>query len=231
MAAVRRLEDEPLLNAGIGATLNSDGQIEHDAGVMDGTGLRAGAAGAIQGVRHPVDLARAIMEEGSHVLLAGPGAVRFAEAHGVEMADHSIFLTDRQRLKHEAELEAADTVGAVARDDEGRIAVAVSTGGVYGKHPGRLGDSPLVGSGFYARDDWGGAVGTGQGEAYIRLVLCHLACVELAHGMPAQEVADGAVALLKDKLGAQGGIILIDAHGTPAVAYNTTFMPWAERHE
>ena len=218
------------MNAGIGATTNSDGEIEHDAGVMEGTELRIGAAGAIQGVRHPVDLAHAVMRHGKHALLVGPGAVSFARENGVELADHSIFMTDRQRLRQDAEFQPADTVGAVARDDDGRIAVAVSTGGMYGKHPGRVGDSPLAGAGFYARDDWGGAVGTGHGESYIRLVLCHLACIELGHGMTAQEAADGAVSLLGERMGAQGGIIVIDSAGNPAAAYNTPFMPWAERH-
>lgn len=230
LAAVRRLEDEPLLNAGIGATLNSDGKIEHDAGLMEGTQLRTGAAGAVTGIRHPIDLAAAILRDGRHALLAGEGAVRFARESGVELADHSIFMTERQRLRLDAARQPADTVGAVAMDGEGRLAVAVSTGGMWGKLPGRLGDSPLAGSGFYARDGWGGAVGTGHGEAFIRLVLCHHACVEMASGRGAQEVAGGAVAMLQDRLGASGGIILIDAAGVAAAAYNTPFMPWAQRH-
>ena len=225
VAAVRVMEDEPVLNAGIGAVLNADGVAELDAGVMEGTGLGVGAVGAVTDVRHPVELARAVLEDGRHTLLVAGGASRFAREHGLELADPSLFVTDRRRQQW----EGGDTVGAVACDAEGRLAAAVSTGGRLRKLPGRVGDSPLAGAGFYARDGWGAAVGTGEGEAFVRLVLCHLACVELTHGMAAQEVADGAIRLLEERLGAQGGIILLDAEGAPAAAYNTLFMPWATR--
>jgi L-asparaginase / beta-aspartyl-peptidase len=108
VVAVRRLEDEPVLNAGIGATLNRDGDVELDAGLMEGTTLRAGAVGAVRDVRHPVDLARAVMEDGRHVLLVGQGASEFARARGVETCDPAMFVTDRRRSHWQ---EPADTVG------------------------------------------------------------------------------------------------------------------------
>ena len=224
VAAVRHMEDEPLLNAGIGACLNSDGVVELDAGVMEGAQLRVGAAACLRDVRHPVDLAVAIMEDGRHVLLAAEGASRFAREHGVEMADPSIFITDRKRQEL---LEGADTVGAVARDGDGHIAVAVSTGGIKGKLPGRIGDSPIAGAGFYADDRFGGVCGTGQGEAFIRLGLARLMVIELQHGMDPVAVASGAVDYLGQALKALGGVIVIGREDSPRAAFNTPAMPWA----
>lgn len=224
VVAVRHMEDEPLLNAGIGACLNADGEVELDAGVMEGAGLRAGGAACLRDVRHPIDLAVAIMEDGRHVLLAADGASRFAREHAVEMADPSVFITDRKRQEL---LLGADTVGAVARDAEGHIAVAVSTGGIKGKLPGRIGDSPIPGAGLYADDRFGGVCGTGRGEAFIRLGLARLMLVEMEHGMDAESVAQGAVDHLTRTLDAPGGVIVLPREGSPRAAYNTPAMPWA----
>jgi beta-aspartyl-peptidase (threonine type) len=226
IAAVRHMEDEPLLNAGIGACLNLDGEAELDAGVMEGAERRAGGAACLRDVRHPIDLALAVMREGRHVLLAGAGASRYAREHGVEICDPSVFVTDRRRqqLRH-----GADTVGAVARDAEGHLAVAVSTGGIAGKLPGRVGDSPIPGAGFYADDRFGAICGTGLGEAFMRLALCRVAIVELEHGMDPAAVATRAVAYLGDAMQASGGVILIGKDGDPQAAFNTPSMPWAAR--
>jgi beta-aspartyl-peptidase (threonine type) len=226
-AAVRRLEEEPLLNAGVGASLNLDGEVELDAGIMEGTTFRAGAVGAVRDVRHPVDLARAVLEDGRHVLLVGGGASRFARERGVETCDPAAFLTDRQLRNWQA--AGADTVGAVARDDEGRTAVAVSTGGMPGKWPGRLGDSPLPGAGFYADDHFGAACGTGVGEGFMRLCLCHLAVLMLGRGQTAEQTARAMVGHLASHVDGSGGVILVDAAGRPAAAHNTPFMAWAQR--
>lgn len=224
VAAVRHMEDEPLLNAGIGACLTTDGVCELDAGVMVGYGLRVGAAACLRDVRHPIDLALAVMKDGRHVLLVAEGASRFARDHGLEMADPSIFITDRKRQQL---LEGADTVGAVARDADGHLAVAVSTGGRTGKLPGRVGDSPIAGAGFYADDRCGALCGTGLGEAFIRLGLARLAVVELQHGMDPAAVAQGAIDLLGSAMRAPGGVILIGREGSPHAAFNTPAMPWA----
>jgi L-asparaginase / beta-aspartyl-peptidase len=218
------MEDEPLLNAGIGACLNADGVVELDAGFMEGAELRAGGAACLRDVRHPIDLAVAIMEDGRHVLLAADGASRFAREHGIEMADPSIFITDRKRQEL---MQGADTVGAVARDAHGHLAVAVSTGGRTGKLPGRIGDSPIPGAGFYADDRFGAVCGTGLGEAFIRLSLARVMVIELEHGMDAAAVARGAVEHLQRKLRAPGGVILIPREGSPQAAFNTPAMPWA----
>lgn len=218
------MEDEPLLNAGIGSCLNADGVAELDAGVMEGTELRAGAAACLHDVRHPIDLALAVMRDGRHVLLAAEGASRFAREHGVEMCDPEIFITDRKRQEL---LEGADTVGAVARDSEGRLAVAVSTGGIKGKLPGRIGDSPIPGAGFYADNRFGAVSGTGQGEAFIRLGLARLIVIELQHGMDPAAVAKGAIEHLAKALKASGGVILIGRTGPPEAAFNTSAMPFA----
>ena len=225
-AAVRHMEDEPLLNAGIGACLNADGVVELDAGVMDGRDRSAGGVACLRDVRHPIDLALAVMRDGRHVLLAADGASRFAREHGVEMADPAIFITDRKRQEL---AQGADTVGAVARDAEGHVAVAVSTGGRTGKLPGRIGDSPIAGAGFYADDRHGGVCGTGVGEAFIRLGLCRVAIVELEHGMDPAEVAQGAIDWLGKAMNAQGGVILLGREGEPQAAFNTRAMPWAKR--
>ncbi|MGH7763706.1 MAG: isoaspartyl peptidase/L-asparaginase family protein, partial [Candidatus Dormibacteraceae bacterium] len=224
VAAVRLMEDEPLLNCGVGACLNKDGVVELDAGVMVGADLRAGGVAGLRDVRHPIDLAVAVMRDGRHVILAGDGASRFARDSGIEMCDPAIFVTDRKRqeLQH-----GADTVGAVARDSVGRLAVAVSTGGITGKLPGRIGDSPIPGAGFYADDRFGAVCGTGLGEAFIRLGLARLMVVELQHGMDADSVAKGAVALLGRALDASGGVIVIGRDGPPQAAFNTPAMPFA----
>jgi L-asparaginase / beta-aspartyl-peptidase len=224
VAAVRHMEDEPLLNAGIGACLNSDGVVELDAGVMEGAELRAGGVACLRDVRHPIELAVAVMRDGRHVLIAADGASRFARDHGVEMADPSIFITDRKRQQL---IQGADTVGAVARDAEGHLAVAVSTGGITGKLPGRIGDSPIPGAGFYADDRFGAVCGTGKGEAFIRLSLARLIVVELQHGMAPPQVAKGAVEHLGAAMEAAGGVILIGREGPPEAAFNTPAMPFA----
>jgi beta-aspartyl-peptidase (threonine type) len=226
-AAVRHMEDEPLLNAGIGASLNLDGDVELDAGLMEGTTLRAGAVGAVRDVRHPVDLARAVMEDGRYVLLVGAGASRFAGECGIETCDPAVFVTKRQRAKWSASV--SDTVGAAARDDDGRTAVAVSTGGMPGKWPGRLGDSPLPGAGFFADDHLGAACGTGVGEGFMRLSLCHLAVLMMGRGQTAEQAARAVVGHLESHVGGSGGVILIDAAGRAGAAHNTPFMAWSHR--
>jgi beta-aspartyl-peptidase (threonine type) len=224
VAAVRRLEDEPLLNAGIGACLNLEGEVELDAGVMEGTELRAGGVAAVRDVRHPIDLALEVMRDGRHVLLSGNGASRFARSRGIEMCDPSAFIIDRERQQHGGD---GDTVGAVARDSDGHLAVAVSTGGVHNKWPGRIGDSPIPGAGIFADDRFGAVCGTGEGEAFMRLALSRLMVIELEHGMDPAAVASGAIALLATAMQSVGGVIVLGREGSPQAAFNTPAMPWA----
>lgn len=226
VAAVRHMEDEPLLNAGVGASLNADGEVELDAGLMVGAGHRAGGVAAVRDVRHPIDLARAVMEDGRHVLLVAEGASRFAREHGLEICDPSIFITDRQRRRL---AEQFDTVGAVARDAGGRLAVAVSTGGRSGKLPGRVGDSPIPGAGFYADDDLGAACGTGVGEGFMRLSLCHLAVLLLARQYPPARALQTALEHLRRQTGVAGGMLLLTRGGETASAHTAEYMPWGQR--
>ncbi|MDB5068696.1 MAG: Asparaginase [Chloroflexi bacterium] len=226
IAAVRLMEDAPPLNAGLGACLNADGEAELDAGVMLGDGLRAGAVAAVRDVRHPVELAHAVMEDGRHVLLAGEGAARFAAERGIERCDPAVFVVAARR----GATPPGDTVGAVARDAGGHLAVAVSTGGVAGKRPGRVGDSPLPGAGFYADDEAGAACGTGAGEGFIRTVLCHRAVERLA-ARAAAEVAEESIGHLARRVGGRGGLIVLGLEGPPAAAWNSAHLAWAMRHE
>jgi beta-aspartyl-peptidase (threonine type) len=228
LVAIRTLEDDPLFNAGIGAALNAEGGIEHDAGVMEGRTLRAGAVAAVRDIRHPVDLARAVMEDGRHVLLVGEGASRFAGMVGVEKADPGIFLVERRREQLELWARGeGDTVGAAAYVD-GHLAAAVSTGGYTGKLPGRVGDSPIPGAGFYADDERGAAVCTGAGEGFMRLLVAKVA-VDLMASEEAEEAAAKAIAQLGERVGGRGGIITIDHQGRPGHAFNTEWMPWGIR--
>ena len=222
-AAVVGLEDNPLFNAGTGSTLNSLGKIEMDAAIMEGHSLRAGAVAAVSGVKNPINLARRVLEDGRHILLAGEGALLFARQIGFpECAPESLIVESekkRWQSKH-------GTVGAVAFDSAGRLAVATSTGGIFNKLPGRVGDSPLIGCGTYA-DDYGAASCTGQGEAIMRLVLAKSA-VDFLHeadGIEAQTAARMAIAHLEERLQSTGGIILIDRSGKIGYARSTSHMP------
>lgn len=226
--AARVLEDNPLFNAGTGACLTADGEVEADASLMDGSTLGAGAVTVVKGVKNPIRLARLVMEKTPHVLIAGEGALRLAREHGVELVDPQSLVTPRARAKLKAFLEkrqatGGNTIGAVALDQGGHVAAATSTGGTVGKRSGRVGDTPLVGCGTYA-DDLGGAVSaTGQGEFIIKAVMAKVACDFLRAGRPAQEAADAALRELA-RVGGQGGLILVDRYGNLAFALNTDRM-------
>jgi L-asparaginase / beta-aspartyl-peptidase len=228
MAAVRTLEDDHLFNAGIGAALNADGFVEHDAAVMEGRGLRAGGVAGVRDIRHPVDLARAVMEDGRHVLLVAEGASRFADQAGVEKADPAIFVVERRRQQlEEWRRGEGDTVGAVAFED-GLFAAAVSTGGYTGKLPGRVGDSPIIGAGLYADDECGAAVCTGAGEGFMRLLIAKYAVDDMRTATSAEAGAN-AMELLGRRVNGRGGLITIDRQGLAAAEYNTEWMPWGKR--
>jgi beta-aspartyl-peptidase (threonine type) len=226
--AVVALEDNPLFNAGTGSTLTRLGQVEMDAAIMEGRSLRCGAVGAVSGIKNPIRLARRIMEDGRHVMLSGEGALVFAREIGLPECSPRKLITERERKRWESK---HGTVGCVAYDSKGRLAVATSTGGIFDKLPGRIGDSPLIGCGTYA-DDWGAASCTGHGEAIIRLVLAKSAVEYLSEGSEAQTAARAAVAALEDKrVRGAGGIILIDRLGNIGYARNTTHMPVCYIHE
>lgn len=219
-AAVIVLEDDPEFNAGTGSVLNRDGRVETDAAIMDGTTLAAGAVGAVSGIGNPIRLARRVMEKSSHVLLAGAGAEAFAREQGFEFVDPTSLATERQRLRWR---ERHGTVGAVARDAQGRLAAATSTGGIFMKLPGRIGDTPLVGCGTYA-DRHAAASATGDGEAIIRLTLARLAAFEVAAGRDAQAAAEAAIVRLTASGLGEAGLIVVDKLGRLGFAHNTASL-------
>jgi L-asparaginase / beta-aspartyl-peptidase len=184
--AVRLLEDNPLFNAGRGAALNREGAAELDAAIMDGRQLRAGAVACVRNVRNPIDLARRVMEKSRHVLLVGAGAEEFALEEGFVPVANDYFQTDERRQQLEyvrrgqqvSELIASPqgTVGAVALDCAGNLAAATSTGGMTNKHSGRVGDSPIIGAGTYAKNGVCAVSATGHGEYFMRAVAAYHIC-------------------------------------------------------
>lgn len=236
-AATRILEDCPVLDAGRGSYLTRSGEIEMDALIMDGATLNLGAVGAIQNVRNPITLARRIMDDCEHAFLVGAGASAFAEAIDFPRCELDDLLSPIQeerlrRLRSEGAAaltpgEPMGTVGAVALDKDGNIAAAVSTGGTDQKMPGRVGDSPLPGSGAYA-DNWSaGAVATGKGESLMKIVITRRICELVAAGLSAQDACQAAVNILTQRVQGEGGVIAIDVRGNVGHAYNTEAMPHA----
>ena len=219
--AVTVLEDNPLFNAGTGSTLNRSGKVEMDAAIMDGDSLRAGAVAAIQRIKNPIKLARRVLEDGRHVILAGEGALMFAREIGFPECSPESLIAEHERKRWS---DKHGTVGCVVLDVNGKIAVATSTGGIFNKLPGRIGDSPLPGCGTYA-DDRGAVSCTGLGEAIIRVVLGKAAIDFLSEGIDPHAAARKSLELLEAKTGAQAGLIIIDCQGRIGYARNTTHMP------
>lgn len=220
-AAVIALEDDPLFNAGTGSTLNSLGKVEMDAAIMEGATLRAGSVAAISGIKNPIKLARRIMNDGRHVMLCGEGALNFAREIGFSECAPEALIVDTERQCWQSK---HGTVGCVAFDKTGKLAVATSTGGIFNKLPGRVGDSPLIGCGTYANDS--GAVScTGYGEAIIRVVLAKTTVDLLKGGAQPHSAASQALDLLAAKTASTAGLILIDRNGNVGYARNTTHMP------
>ena len=220
-AAVVVLEDNPLFNAGTGSTLNSLGQVEMDAAIMEGSTLAAGAVAAVQRIKNPIQLARRVMEDGRHVLLVCEGALSFARQIGFPQCAPDSLIVAAERKRWE---EKHGTVGCVALDGAGKIAVATSTGGIFNKLPGRVGDSPLLGCGTYA-DELGGVSCTGHGEAMMRVVMAKSTLELLKSGADPRSAANQAIVLLAKKTGSTGGLIVIDRQGRIGYARNTLRMP------
>lgn len=231
--AVEILEDDPRVNAATGGALTLTGALELDASIMRGTDLAAGAVCALPPFRNPIAVARAVLEDGRHVLYAGQGAADFARAHGFTHASPSSMITDEAKqalsraLAKQAPFGSQGTVGAVALDKHGHVAAATSTGGVTGKLSGRVGDSPIVGAGTYADDAMGAASATGLGEGILRVTLCHRTLLALeAAGSPAQAAFDG-LRYMKERTGATGGLIVVGRDGQIGWARSTKTMPYA----
>jgi L-asparaginase / beta-aspartyl-peptidase len=220
--AVEVLEDDGGFNAGRGSVRTAAGTVEMDAGVADGAGRRVGAVAAVRGLRHPVAAARAVLDDGRHVLLVAQGAAEFARSAGVALAPDGWFV--------EPDVGGADpgpspgTVGAVALDTHGHLAAATSTGGRSGQLPGRVGDSPAPGAGLWADDATVAVSATGEGEAFLRVAFAHEVDALLRRGgLSLEEACDQALEAVRGA-GGTGGCLALDGQGRLAMPFTTPAM-------
>ena len=231
-AVITTMESDTLFNAARGAVLTSEGTVELDASIMDGKTRNAGALTGVKTVKHPIRLARTIMEESYHVMFAQDGAEAFAREQGLELVENDYFITDARRS---GETEAADppssgpdekfgTVGAVALDADGNLAAGTSTGGISDKKFGRVGDSPIIGAGTYAHNRSCAVSATGQGEFFIRGVAAHSIASRVRFGeMPLEKAAQATIDEI-EALGGVGGVITLDREGNIATPFSTEGM-------
>jgi beta-aspartyl-peptidase (threonine type) len=198
-----------------------------DAALMEGATLNAGGVGALQGVRHPISVARRVLEN-EPVLLVAEGARRFAQAQGIELCDPAALISEKQRRKWESKQagEGHDTVGCVALDSNGNLASGTSTGGTNQNASGRIGDSPLVGCGLYADNEIGACALTGDGEAIVRVVLAKTTIDLLRHNEPST-AAQQAIEMMAQRVGGEAGCIMIDNSGRIGWWHNAGNMPCA----
>lgn len=239
-AAVQLLEDDPTFDAGTGSFLNASGQVEMDAAIMDGRTLDVGAVAAVGRVRNPIQLARYVMGT-DHVLVVGAGAEQIARQVGIVTCEPHDLIVPRelerwQRTQADPSyvtadaFRARDTVGALALDQHGNLAAAISTGGTPNKLPGRVGDSPLVGCGFYADNSSGACCSTGEGEAIMRMVLAKAVVDRLGSGQSAQAAAQAEIERLRQRTGGAAGCIVLRPDGTIGAFHTTPRMAHAYRH-
>ncbi len=228
-ATVEQLEDDPLFNAGRGAALTAAGTAELDACVMTGDG-RAGAITACRSARNPVFAARKVMEETSAVLLVDPSEARLLDWELATVPPEYFLTPARQQQLRNVQartLEASrhGTVGAVALDAHGRLAAATSTGGMVNQSEGRVGDTPIVGAGTYARDGVVAISCTGEGEAFIKGVVAHDVAARMRYlGQPLTAAVEATVEEELTGHGAMGGLIAVGADGSVTVAHNSPAM-------
>ncbi len=236
--AVALLEDCPLFNAGRGSVFTADGTHEMDASVMEGQHRRAGAVALVSGVKNPIRLARRVMEQSEHVFLAGTGAEAFARQQGCAFADDDYFYdqfrydqwqqikdTNRFQLDHSATPKKLGTVGAVACDAHGNLAAATSTGGMTNKRWGRVGDSPVIGSGTYADNRTAAVSCTGSGEYFLRGVVAYdVACLIEYKNYSLAQACQVVVHERLPALGGDGGLVAVNAQGEISLPFNTEGM-------
>lgn len=238
-AAVIALEEDPLFNAGRGATLTAAGRVELDAAIMDGRGRRAGAVAGVTRVRNPVLAARAVMETTPHLLLIGPAADALAASRGLAIVEPTHFVTQARAAQlEEARAQATialdhdlpahrkfGTVGAVALDAAGHLAAATSTGGMTNKWEGRVGDCPVIGAGTWADDATVAVSCTGKGEAFLRCAAAHQVAVLCRYeGMTPQQAAEEIALREVPRMEGSGGLIVLDAQGRVGMAFGTGGM-------
>ncbi len=236
--AVAAMEDSEWFNAGRGSVLNRDGLAEMDASIMDGRDRRCGGVAAVTTPRNPIRAARAVMDHGAHVLLAGAGAERFVAERGLECAPPEYFVVELRRRqlglaqrggRISLDHDEAGTVGAVARDSDGNLAAATSTGGMTNKAPGRVGDSPLIGAGTWADNQTCAVSTTGTGEELIRALAAYDVHARLSlSSRTLTEAAAEALATVA-ALGGSAGLIALAPTGEPVLAFNSggMFRGWS----
>lgn len=235
--AVNVLEEDPTYDAGRGAFLNAQGEIELDAIIVDGRNIDFGAVAGIKDMLHPVSVARAVMDHTEHCFLIGQGANEFALRRGFEEMPVEELLTAREleyywKIKNDPHFlthlpfdHPSDTVGAVVLDVNGNIAAATSTGGTPRKMAGRVGDSPLLGAGAYADNTIGGVSTTGWGESIMRSLLAKRT-IDLLEDLSPEEAVEKSLAMLKDRFNGLAGMIGITASGEYFKGYNTPKMAY-----
>jgi len=257
LAALKVMEDDPTFDAGTGSFLNEDGEVELDAAVMEGKGLKAGAVASIGRFRNPAAIALAVMERTEHVLLIGGGAERFALAEGFTPVDPRSLVHPREFEGHSAWVAAGRPDARTFFDEEGRVDPkgvvvdhpkrgtvgivlgvrqatgryelfsGISTGGTRGKKAGRVGDAPLVGCGLYADDEGGAICCTGWGEAFIRTAAAKTASDLIGRGAHPQEAVETVLANLYRRTEGRGGIIAVGLDGRTGAAFTTPDMGYA----
>tara|TARA_B100001113_G_scaffold92180_1_gene73805 strand:- start:491 stop:1450 length:960 start_codon:yes stop_codon:yes gene_type:complete len=232
--AVSEFEDSPLFNAGKGSVYNFDEVQEMDASIMFGLDRSAGAVASVTIVKNPISLARRVLEETDHILLVSNGAESFAKDIGEQIVDPSYFYSEKnlKRLRkakdklsqHGLIQDKIGTVGAVALDKEGNIAAATSTGGMTNKMPGRVGDTPIIGSGTWAQNDFCGVSSTGHGEFFIKFQVAKEVCTRMEYlNQSLQESSEDVINELM-KEGGSGGLIAIDKDANISMPFNTDGM-------
>ena len=242
VATIQVMEMSPLFNAGVGAVFTSEGKNELDASIMDGKSGLAGSVAGVTNIKSPINAARAVMEKSEHVMLAGPGAERFAEEQGLEIVDSEYFFTERRynQLKSIKEVVASQgatsylyewpdrkygTVGAVALDKYGNIAAGTSTGGMTNKRYGRIGDAPIIGAGTYADNATCGVSATGHGEFFIRNVVAYdISALMKYRNLSLNDAAEEVVNNKLVKINGSGGIVSLDRQGNVAMKFNSEGM-------
>ena len=252
-AVIHGLEDDPLFNAGRGAVFTAEGRNELDASIMDGATLKAGAVAGVGIVRHPITLARRVLEQSPHVMLIGRGAEEFARTQNLELVDPSWFFTERRWRGLQTEMQKRGwpmpprpagapppptsavpsddsdrkfgTVGVVALDSRGNVAAGTSTGGTTAKRWGRVGDAPIIGAGTYASNSSCAVSATGTGEYFIRLTIAREICALVEYrGMTVQAAADEVIQRRLTALGGDGGAIVLSPRGEMGWSFNTSGM-------
>ena len=241
------MEDSPLFNSGKGAVFTNAGTNEHDASIMDGKTLNAGASAGTQTVKNPINLARAVMEKSKHVMLSGKGAEQFAKEQGLKIVDPSYFYTERrfkalQIIKEKEKTESNQddktafydtdikdskfgTVGCAALDKKGSLSAGTSTGGMTNKRWGRIGDSPIIGAGTYANNSTCAVSSTGWGEYFIRALVAHdISALMEYKGLSLKEAAHEVIKKKLPELGGDGGIVAVDKNGNMVAEFNTAGM-------